>query len=68
MVGPRNHSHHAHTARAVLTDHALGPRARGASWYRKPLPTFSDALAVVRRELWAGRNLQKSSQILSNTR
>ncbi len=25
---------------------------RAASWYPKPLPTFSDALAVVRRELW----------------
>jgi DDE superfamily endonuclease len=36
---------------------------RGASWYRKPLPTFSDALALVRRELWTGDNLQKSSQI-----
>ena len=33
------------------------PRARGlvvrtAAWYAKPRPTFSDALAVVRRELW----------------
>jgi DDE superfamily endonuclease len=42
---------------------ARAPVPRGASCYRKPLPTFSDALAVVRRELWAGRNLQKSSQI-----
>jgi hypothetical protein len=24
-----------------------------AAWYRKPHPTFSDALALVRRELWA---------------
>ena len=24
-----------------------------AAWYRKPYPTFSDALALVRRELWA---------------
>ena len=36
---------------------------RSASWYRKSLPTFSDALALVRRELWAGDTLQKSSQI-----
>jgi hypothetical protein len=23
------------------------------AWYRKPLPIFADALAVVRRQLWA---------------
>jgi DDE superfamily endonuclease len=26
---------------------------RGAAWYDKPYPTFSDALALVRKELWA---------------
>jgi hypothetical protein len=26
---------------------------RKAAWYDKSLPTFSDALAVVRKELWA---------------
>lgn len=31
------------------------PLARRAAWYHKPLPTFSDALAVVRRDLWAGQ-------------
>ncbi len=30
-----------------------GDRVRQAAWYHKSLPTFSDALAVVRRELWA---------------
>jgi hypothetical protein len=30
-----------------------GAIVRQAAWYRKPLPTFSDALALVRRELWA---------------
>jgi hypothetical protein len=25
---------------------------RQASWYAKPLPTFADALAAVRRTLW----------------
>jgi hypothetical protein len=25
---------------------------RAAAWYAKPLPTFNDALALVRRELW----------------
>jgi hypothetical protein len=27
-------------------------RTRQSAWYEKPLPTFSDALAAVRRELW----------------
>src|SRR3954465_7534346 len=26
---------------------------RSAAWYSKPLPTFSDALALVRSRLWA---------------
>jgi hypothetical protein len=39
------------------------PAPRTASWYAKPLPTFSDALAAVRRELWAGRSFETSSQI-----
>jgi hypothetical protein len=26
---------------------------RRAAWYRKPHPTFSDALALVRKEMWA---------------
>lgn len=32
---------------------ATGDLVRQAAWYPKPLPTFSDALALVRRELWA---------------
>ena len=33
--------------------HATQPTTpRAAAWYPKPLPTFSDALALVRRELW----------------
>jgi hypothetical protein len=31
---------------------APGDVVRQAAWYPKPLPTFSDALALVRRELW----------------
>lgn len=33
----------------------MGPTSdlvRQAAWYHKPLPTFADALALVRRELW----------------
>jgi hypothetical protein len=40
------------------------PMARTASWYPKPLPTFSDALAAVRRELWAPQNFETSSHTL----
>jgi hypothetical protein len=29
------------------------PPVRQAAWYTKPLPTFVDTLALVRRELWA---------------
>jgi DDE superfamily endonuclease len=31
-----------------------------AAWYAKPLPTFADALAVVRRRLWASLLFQTS--------
>ena len=40
----------------VLMAHAAHPdrlATRQAAWYRKPEPTFSDALAAVRRHLWA---------------
>ncbi len=30
-----------------------GDVVRRAAWYPKPLPTFADALALVRHELWA---------------
>lgn len=40
----------------TLWAHALSAKSvqspRTASWYPKPLPTFSDAIAAVRRELW----------------
>jgi hypothetical protein len=32
-----------------------GPPIECVRWYRKPLPTFSDALALVRYELWAAQ-------------
>jgi hypothetical protein len=44
---------------SIVTLHAHQRMAQGsgalrqAAWYRKPHPTFSDALALVRRELWA---------------
>ena len=40
-----------------------GSRAiRRAAWYEKPRPTFSDALALVRKELWAQGSLCGSHQ------
>jgi len=37
------------------------PMPRIASWYPKPLPTFSDALAAVRRALWMPDNFHTSA-------
>jgi hypothetical protein len=34
------------------------PLIREAGWYRKSHPTFADALAVVRRELWWHQTFQ----------
>jgi len=36
------------------------PKVRTASWYRKSLPTFSDALASVRHLLWTEGNSRRS--------
>ena len=35
---------------------------RRAAWYRKTRPTFSDALALVRKELWAHATFRRSLQ------
>jgi hypothetical protein len=32
-----------------------GPVVECVRWHPKPLPTFSDALALIRRELWAAQ-------------
>jgi len=37
-------------------------RPNGAAWYNKSEPTFSDAIAAVRRVLWAPPNLSMSRQ------
>jgi DDE superfamily endonuclease len=34
---------------------------RQAAWYHKPLPTFADALAVVRRDLWRQQTFSTSA-------
>lgn len=48
-------------AHALVQTRDLKPRQ--TAWYAKPLPTFSDALAWVRLELWAARfHFHTSSQ------
>jgi len=37
------------------------PPPGSATWYSKTLPTFSDALALVRRELWADHDFRTSA-------
>jgi DDE superfamily endonuclease len=37
------------------------PAPRAASWYPKPLPTFSDAIAAVRSEFWTPSHLHTSA-------
>ena len=49
---------------ALWSQHLYGhtlPAPRSATWYSKPLPTFSDALALVRRELWANHDFHISA-------
>ena len=43
-------AHQAHQAHTGLTSSALAPCQ--AAWYAKTTPTFADALALVRRDLW----------------
>jgi DDE superfamily endonuclease len=40
---------------------ATAPVASNASWYQKSLPTFSDAIAAVRRQLWARHDFHAST-------
>src|ERR1700759_759622 len=49
---------------ALWAQHLYGetvPPPRSATWYSKPLPTFSDALALVRRELWVNQDFRMST-------
>nr|MDQ2897765.1 hypothetical protein [Actinomycetota bacterium] len=40
---------------------ASGP-IRQAAWYRKRAPTFADAFALVRREIWVHETFRLSSE------
>jgi len=46
-------------AHTLLTRHDL--TIRTAAWYPKPLPTFSDALALLRSRLWSHLTFQMSA-------
>jgi hypothetical protein len=42
------------------------PLLRQRAWYPKPLPTFADALALVRRQLWASLLFPTSRRTLDH--
>jgi DDE superfamily endonuclease len=44
----------------LMGDAAAAPHPRAAAWYAKSLPTFSDAIAAVRRALWCPVELSMS--------
>ena len=44
----------------LIGDAATASQSRTAAWYAKPLPTFSDAIAAVRRALWCPAELSMS--------
>ena len=49
---------------ALIAHERMGdpaPTARQAAWYHKERPTFADALALVRRELWQHASFQTST-------
>jgi hypothetical protein len=46
---------------------AAGTFRRQAAWYHKARPTFSDALALVRKELWAQEEIFYGSPAQSDT-
>ncbi len=53
-------------ADGLARDTANTLRPNAAAWYRKKEPTFSDAIAAVRRVLWAPSNFSMSRQPAEN--
>ena len=53
-------------AHALITRHGLTPRT--AAWYPKTLPTFADAIALVRYRLWAYFTFQVSTDDLDTVK
>jgi hypothetical protein len=70
VVGPGDLAHHPGVAWVVLADHRVSRwpgadapnalRPNNAAWYAKSESTFSDAIAAVRRVLWAPPNFSMS--------
>ena len=70
MVGDGHTAHHTGAFGALFSvvtlfadgqmREAAGALRRQAAWYHKRHPTFADALAVVRKELWAGATFHGS--------
>jgi hypothetical protein len=50
-------------ADGLARDTTMALRPNAAAWYRKQEPTFSDAIAAVRRVLWCPPNFSMSRQI-----
>ncbi len=50
-------------ADGLVRDTTTALRPNAAAWYRKQEPTFSDAIAAVRRVLWCPPNFSMSRQI-----
>jgi DDE superfamily endonuclease len=51
----------AHPRMTATTARPTPRVIRQAAWYRKPAPTFCDALALVRRDLWRHQTFQTSA-------
>jgi hypothetical protein len=49
-------------AHGLMADPETAARPHPAAWYAKSLPTFSDAIAAVRRVLWTPKNYSMSRQ------
>ena len=49
-------------AHALIAAPDTAVRPHAAAWYRKSRPTFSDAIATVRRALWAPQGFSMSPQ------
>jgi hypothetical protein len=49
-------------ADGLVRDSATALRPNGTAWYRKQEPTFSDAIAAVRRVLWSTPDLSMCRQ------
>jgi hypothetical protein len=77
MVGYGDTAHRSGVVGVVLPGHALRPPTNGAregsrtirraAWYDKSRPTFTDALALVGKELWAQEETFRGSLSDSET-